>query len=188
MRPALIGAVCGLAWAAGLRALMSALAGPESQVSWYGTFGQVLLPGVVVGALLGHSVQSGIRRLMLAPLVFAGAIFVSPDVLEGRLFTGGIGGGAVALPLFGIAGGYALAGRGPKWTRVLAGIFALAPFPAWAWASSLFGPGFALTSPRGAWIAVFFYSLIATLQLACALPYGAWRSQTAEPSPQLSSR
>ncbi|HEX8870284.1 MAG TPA: hypothetical protein VF821_31765, partial [Lentzea sp.] len=180
--------VCGLAWAAGLRALMSALAGPESHVSWYGTFVQVLLPGAVVGALLGHSVRSGKRWLVLAPLVFALAIFASPDAFDGQLFAGGVGGGAVALPLFGIAGGYSLVGRGPLWTRVVAGVVALAPFPAWAWASSLFGPGFALTSARGAWVAVFFSSLIAVLELACALPYGAWRSQTTEPSPQPSSR
>lgn len=191
MRPALIGAVCGLAWAAGLRGLMSVLAGPQSEVSWYGTFAQILLPGVLTGALLGHSVRSGNRRLVLAPLLFAVGIFVSPDAFDGQLFAGGIGGGAIALPVFGIAGGYALAGRGPKWTRGLAGVVALAPVPLWPLTNFVFGPEFAVTTARGAWAALFLYSLIAVLELACAIPLSctvrAWRSQTTARSPQPSS-
>jgi hypothetical protein len=35
----------------------------------------------------------------------------------------------------------------------------------------LFGSGFALTTPRGAWIALYFYSFVATLSLACAIPH-----------------
>ena len=51
--PVLVGAVCGLAWAASLRAFMAEFAGPESTFDWFGTFEGVLLPGAVVGALLG---------------------------------------------------------------------------------------------------------------------------------------
>lgn len=177
MRAALVGAVCGLAWAAGLRGLMSEVAGSESQVSWYGTFVQILLPGVLTGALLGHATN---RKLVLAPLLFAVAVFASPDAFDGQFFAGGVGGGAIALPLFGIAGGYALAGSGPKWTRLLAGAVALAPVPLWPLTSGAFGPDFAVTTARGAWVALFLYSLIAVLELACAIPL---RTAARRPSP-----
>jgi hypothetical protein len=173
VRPALIGAVCGLAWAAGLRGLMSVLAGPQSEVSWYGTFVQILLPGVLTGALLGHSAHSKDRRLVLAPLLFAVGAFVSPAAFSGQFFAGGVGGGAIALPLFGIAGGHALAGNGPKWTRTVAGLVALAPVPLWPLTNAAFGPDFAVTSARGAWVALFLYSLIAVLGLGCSVPLGA---------------
>ena len=178
-----IGGVCGLAWAAGLRGFMAELAGSGSDVGWYGTFAQILLPGVIAGALLGwaeHIRRTGGRRgwrwLAAAPIVFTVAVFVSPEVfqavLNGQpLLGGGIGGGAIAVPLFGMAGGYALSGRGPLWARILLGVVALVPIPAWAFASSLFGSAFALTSPRGAWTALFFYSFIATLALACSIPH-----------------
>src|SRR4029453_14755214 len=48
-----LGGVCGLAWAAALRGFMAQVAGAESGVSWGGTFGWILLPGVVTGLLLG---------------------------------------------------------------------------------------------------------------------------------------
>ena len=48
-----IGAVSGLAWAAGLRGLMAEIAGADSGVDWIGTFVWVLLPGLLVGLLLG---------------------------------------------------------------------------------------------------------------------------------------
>ncbi|GGU13067.1 hypothetical protein [Lentzea flava] len=179
MKPALIGAVCGLAWAAGLRGLMSELAGVSSHVSWYGTFGQILLPGVLTGALLGYSVRSGDRRLIMAPLLFAVAVFVSPDAFKGLLFEGGIGGGAIALPLFGIAGGYLLAGRGPMWTRVLAGVVAVAPVPLWPLTNGPFGPDFAVTTAHGAWVALLLYSLIAVLEMACAIPLAGRRVSAA---------
>jgi hypothetical protein len=178
-----IGGVCGLAWAAGLRGFMAELAGSGSAVGWYGTFAQILLPGVIAGVLLGwaeHIRRTGGRRgwrwLAAAPIVFTVAVFVSPEVfqavLNGQpLLGGGIGGGAIAVPLFGMAGGYALSGRGPLWARILLGVVALVPIPAWAFASSLFGSAFALTSPRGAWTALFFYSFIATLALACSIPH-----------------
>jgi len=48
-----VGGLCGLAWAAGLRGFMAQIAGSESTVDWAGTFGWILLPGIGVGALLG---------------------------------------------------------------------------------------------------------------------------------------
>ncbi len=153
-----IGGMCGLAWAAGLRGLMAELAGSGSDVGWYGTFAQILLPGVIVGILLGwaeHVRRTGGRRgwrwLAAAPVVFTGS--------------------AIAIPLLGVAGGYAMSGRGPRWARILLGVVAIVPVPGWAFASSLFGSAFALSTPRGAWTALFFYSFIGTLDLACTIPH-----------------
>ena len=190
-----IGGLCGLTWAAALRSFMAELAGAGSDVGWYGTFAQVLLPGAVAGALLGWAEQirrtggrGGWRWLAAAPLAFTAAVFVSPAVftavLNGEpLLAGGIGGGAIALPLFGMAGGYAISGRGPRWSRILLGVIALVPIPGWAIASSAFGPAFALTTPRGAWVALFFYSLIATLDLACAIPHRPVAPAVLDPQP-----
>jgi hypothetical protein len=186
------GATGGVAWAAGLRGFMAELAGSDSTISWYGTFVQILLPGAIVGALLGlaqHIRRTGGRRgwrwLAAAPAAFAVAVFVSPDVFRAAIngqpiLSGGIGGGAIALPLFGMAGGYALSGRGPLRSRLVAGAFALIPVPAWVIASSAFGAEFALNTPRGAWIALYFYSLIATLDLACTIPHRPVLPQSTE--------
>lgn len=86
-----IGALCGLAWAAALRSLMVALGSDGSTVDWLGTFGGVLAPGAVTGALLGWAEfarRSGrprhVRLLAPAPLAMAavvvGAIAVAPAV------------------------------------------------------------------------------------------------------------
>jgi hypothetical protein len=173
------GGVCGLAWAAGLRGFMAALAGSGSEVAWYGTFAQILLPGVITGVLLGWAEyirrtggRRGWRWLALAPLAFPLFVFATPQGLE-ALLDAGLGGGAIAVPLFGMAGGYALSGRGPRWARIVLGVVALAPIPIWAFTASGFGPAFAVTSPRGAWVALFFYSFIATLTFACSIPHRA---------------
>jgi len=56
-----IGGVCGLAWAAGLRGFMAELVGSGSDVGSYGTFMQILLPGVIAGVLLGWPSKSAGR-------------------------------------------------------------------------------------------------------------------------------
>ena len=80
-----VGGVCGLAWATGLRGLMAQVAGQESTVSWISTFGFILMPGVVVGVLLGwaeHLRTTGGRRgwrwLALSPFLF---VFFNPPPL-----------------------------------------------------------------------------------------------------------
>ena len=85
MRLIVIGAICGLAWAAGFRGFMAEVAGPASSVEWGGTFWGILLPGLVTGALLGwaeHLRRTGGRRgwrwLALAPLSF---VVATPGVL-----------------------------------------------------------------------------------------------------------
>ena len=167
------GGVCGLAWASGLRGFMAQVAGPDSSVSWPGTFGWILLPGVLVGVLLGWSEYQrrtgGERRrwLALSPLLFASVLL--PGLADPASFLAdGIGGGALALPLFAIAGGYALAGRGRRPLRIAAGVFALGPIPGWLVAtltqSSTIGP-------REVWIAVYFWSFQAVLTLATSIPF-----------------
>jgi hypothetical protein len=172
--PIAVGAVAGLAWACGLRGFMAEVAGPGSTVEWAGTFGGILLPGVVTGALLGwaeHLRRTGGRRgwrwLALAPLTF---VVATPSVVVSVVTDGGIGGGAIAVPLFAMAGGYAVSGRGRARTRVPAGLFALVPIVGWPVAAATIG-GDALATPRGAWVTLLFVSFVAVLALACAIPH-----------------
>ena len=153
----LVGGLCGLAWAAGLRGFMAQIAGPESSVDWAGTFGWILVPGIGVGALPGwaeHLRTSGGRRgwrwLALAPLLFSAILFSRPlDQLS--IFEDGVGGGAIGVSLYGLLGGYALSGRGPRWARIVSGAVALTAIPIWALTVTSFaGPGLALQTPRGA--------------------------------------
>jgi hypothetical protein len=173
-----LGAVCGLAWAAGFRGMMSEIAGEDSDVDGVLTFVWLLLPGTVVGALLAwaeHIRRTGGRRrwrwLALSPLVFAGVLLSAPTDPAG-LFEDGVGGGAIAVPLFAMAGGFALSGRGARSARLIAGLAALAPIPLWALtATSVGGAGLALNTARGAWVALYFWTVLALLALACAIPH-----------------
>lgn len=136
-------------------------AGPDSTFSWLGTFGAILLPGAVVGGLLGraeHLRRTGGRRgrrgLILAPLVFA---VLDPAALM------------AVLPA--MAGGYALSGRGTRPSRWAATAVALLPVPAYLIAVALLDDFSRLATPRGAWAAVLIFSLIAVLTFACAIPH-----------------
>lgn len=181
-----VGGLCGLAWSCALRALMSQVAGGESTFSWAGTFGWILLPGVAIGALLGWAEHlrrvgghPGRWRLAFAPLLFVAVLL--PGLLDpATLFEGGFGGGAVALPAFFLVGGLALSGRGPWWLRAGWGLVVLSTIPVWALtAAAVGGPGLALTSVRGLWLALAYWGLIGTACVASAIPY--WRSEPAAP-------
>ena len=176
-RPVLLGVLGGLAWTAGLRGFMAQVAGFESNVTWSLTFGWLLVPGVVVGALLGwaeHIRRAGGRPrwrwLALAPLAYAGLLFSDPTDILG-IFEDGLGAGAIAVPLIGMAGGHAISGRGPLWARLATGLVAVAPVPIWALTASSIGPHLALDTPRGAWVAVYHWSFLAVLYVACAIPH-----------------
>ena len=173
-----VGAVCGLAWAAAFRAWMAELAGGASRLDWYGTFVGILGAGVVAGALFGlaeYFRRTGGRRhwrwLALAPLAFAVLPMTMPDALL-ALFTQGLGGGAVAVALTAIAGGFAVSGRGPLWARILCGVLAAAIIVALVFTvPSVGGIRLALDQPRGVWVATLGAACVAVLCLAASIPF-----------------
>lgn len=172
-----LGGVVGLAWACALRGFMAEVAGTESGVDWVGTFVFILLPGLLVGGLLGwaaHLRATGDpryrKRLALSPLLFSAVLFSDPsDPLA--ILEDGVGAGALAVPLIAIAGGYAVCGRGSALPRAVAGAVALSSVPIWALtATSVGGPGFALGTPHGLWAAVLYLGLLAALALGASIP------------------
>jgi hypothetical protein len=165
VRLSALGAVLGLAWAASLRGFMQQLAGPTSTFTFSGTFGVIIPTGVAVGALLGWAeYQQRIGRpiwlLILAPLL----IGIIPILATGQLDFGPIG-----LALVAMAGGYALSGRGPRWTRILAGAANLASLPVIFLAPKPY-PDLSYTTAQGAWFDTLAVSLGVVLALACAIP------------------
>ncbi|WP_026554796.1 hypothetical protein [Arthrobacter sp. 35W] len=175
---AAVGATCGIAWAAGFRGYMVELAGPSSTVDWWRTFAGLILPGAVAGGLLGWAEalrRSGGRRhwrlLALAPLAFAAAPMFLPGAVP-ALLTTGLGGGAIAVPLMAMGGGYALSHRGPLWSRLACGITSAALLTALALTGpAIGGPMLALTEPRGAWVALLVSSFVVVLALASSIPH-----------------
>jgi hypothetical protein len=179
----IVGGIGGLAWAAGFRAWMIQVAGSASTFTW-STFIWLLLPSTVIGALLGwaeYRRQTGITRgrrwLIRSPLLFISAIIPQFELL----IKYGFGGGAIIVALLGIGGGYALAGRGRLWIRIVVG--ALVAFVTLV--GGTMGPdmgpemnqALALSTPRGAWVAVLFMSFVVVLMIACAIPQRIGRPQ-----------
>ena len=170
-----VGGVCGLAWAASLRGWMVQIAGQESSFSWLGTFALILLPGTVVGGLLGwaeylrrtHGLRGRRRRWLVAsPLLLAAAV-VDPQIFQ-ALITTGEGGGALGVVSIGLLGGYALANRGRLWPRIVSGVLALLFIVATASIGAAQAP---LTTAHGAWVAVQVVSLLVVLCVACSIPH-----------------
>jgi hypothetical protein len=177
----MLGGLCGLAWAAGLRGFMAQIDYEDSNVSWTGTFGYVLLPGLLIGLLLGcaeHLRRKGGRRgwrwLALSPLLFTAVLFSEgPSEVLG-IFENGLGGGAVGVPLYAMAGGYAVSGRGALWSRIVCGVLALTVIPIWVLTVESFaGPELAVTTARGLWVALYYYAFLALFMLAAAIPHRA---------------
>ena len=174
----LLGGLCGLAWAAGLRGFMAQIV-DDSSVTWSGTFGYILLPGLVIGLLLGwaeHLRRTGGRRhwrwLALSPLLFTAVLFSEGPLGVLGIFEDGLGGGAIGVPLFAMVGGYAISGRGPRWGRLAGGLLALAAVPIWALTVESFGGAeLAVTTPRGLWVALYYYSFLALFMVAAAIPH-----------------
>jgi hypothetical protein len=152
---------------------MTQLAGAESSFTWTGTFLLVLLPGVLVDGLLGWGEalrQLGGRRrwqwLALAPALFLIAL-ADPQIFSALIQTG-FGGGAIGVVLVGLLGGYALAPRGPAWSRVAAGIFAMAGIAISGFMTSGVQP---IATAHGAWAAVYLPSLLLVFCVACSIPH-----------------
>jgi hypothetical protein len=167
----LTGAVVGLTWAAALRGWMVQMAGHQSAFHWYPTFLLVLLPGTLVGAAFGlaeHRRRTGLARsrwLVLAPLLFASAL-LDPTIFR-QFITQGIGGGSVGVALAGLAGGYALSGRGSAWWRRTCGTLATLIVLMMLVMASDQEP---LGQPRGTWVGLYAASLVALLCVASAIP------------------
>jgi hypothetical protein len=160
-----IGAVLGVAWAASLRGFMQQLAGLDSRFTFTGTFGIILPTGTIVGALLGwaeyqHRAGHQYRLLILAPLL----IGVIPD-----LATATADPSPIALALLAMAGGYAVSGRGPLWTRIAAGIVNLAGV-AVTFLAPKPSPDLSTATPHGLWFDTLGASLGVVLALACCIP------------------
>ncbi len=177
-RLVLTGAVAGLAWAAGLRGWMVQMAAGEgSRFHWYGTFLLILLPGVLVGAALGlaeHRRRRGLPRsrvLVLAPLLFSVAL-LDPTIFR-QFVTEGIGGGSLGVALTGLAGGFALSGRGRPWWRRTCGVLATLLV---LMMLVLAGEQLPLGEPHGLWVGLYASSLVALLCVACAIPQRADRA------------
>jgi hypothetical protein len=194
VRPALgtgwyvaVGGLVGFAWAAMLRSMMADLAGADSVVHWPDTFGYVLLPGTVAGALLGWAEylrRSGGRPhanlLALAPFVLW-AVVVRDLITRPAQ---GLDTGPLLAPVLAVLGGYALSGRGPRWTRVLTGLlFAAALWPYIATTGTA-GPGFALTSPHGLWAYLATDGVLVLLALGTSVALRATEHAVA-PDPTL---
>lgn len=177
IRFVIVGAVCGLAWSTGFRAYMIEIAGAVSRFEWFGTVGAILIPGVVIGALLGWAAAKSalgrdrrVRLLVLSPVLFAIMPMLRPGALA-DLLTSGLGGGAVGVALIAIGGGYSLSHIGPIWARTACGIIAWGGAVAVAATVPLLGTRRdALTEPRGVWATLLAFSFIAVLIIATSIP------------------
>jgi hypothetical protein len=176
-----VGGLLGVTWAAGFRGYMAALAGPKSEVTWYGTFVGVLLPAAAVGGLYGwaeHRRRSGeelpFRRAIAAAPIAVGVVpLTTPGVISTLVKTGeGSGAGGVALGA--LAGGYAIAGRGPMWSRIAAGVASGAVAAGvGATGPSVGGRRLSLTKPAGALTALLGVCSVLTFALAASTPFRA---------------
>jgi hypothetical protein len=173
-----VGALCGFAWCAALRAFMQEVAGENTAFDAVGTFVWILLPGAVIGALLAWAERrrrTGTvphrRWLIWSPMLFTALFFQDPlELLHG--FEGGIGLAAVAVPAICMAGGYSIAGRGPIWVRGACGLVLLSTIPVWALtATDVGGSALSIVNAHGAWAAVLYWSLLATFSMAAAIPH-----------------
>ena len=173
------GALAGMTWAAGFRGYMAALAGPKSQISWYGTFVGLLLPAILVGGLYGwaeHRRRSGRelpwrRAIAAAPVIIGVAPLTKPGAMA-TLMTTGEGSGAGGVALGALAGGYALAGRGRTWTRVVAGVLSGAVAAGvGATGPSIGGRRLALTRPAGVLTAMLGTGSVLMFALAASVPF-----------------
>ncbi|WP_127818800.1 hypothetical protein [Microbacterium sp. CPCC 204701] len=171
---AAVGALGGLTWAAALRAYMVELAGPSSAFSWWGTFGAILLPGALSGALLAVAWRRGLDGrpsawFALAPTPLAIAPLLEPGALI-ALLTTGLGGGAVGVVVIGLLGGVAAGQRGPVWLRIVLGALWVALIVGIALTPALIARH-PPSTPRGAWLLILAVGLVMVLSLACIAPF-----------------
>ena len=173
----LIGALLGVTWAAGFRAFMAEIAGPESTFGWYATFGAVLGGAGIVGGLLGwadHIRRTGGRPhwrwLALSPLILGLLPLTVPGTLAA--LAQGIGTAGMAVALIAIGLGYAFGGRGRAWLRVVVGVFSAVAAVALVAFTPLISEGrISFSDPRGAWAGTLALGSIIVLGLATSIPF-----------------
>jgi hypothetical protein len=130
-----IGAFLGLSWGTSLRTWMVLLAlksGDSPHFTWEGTYGAILLPTTLLGAMLGgatcvaeSSGKKWWRWATLLPLLLVlGPVIVAKDFIT-NLVTTGLGGCAIGVALIGMLGGYAFSGFGVQWTSWVSGLLSL---------------------------------------------------------------
>lgn len=172
-----VGALAGFVWAAGFRAFMVELAGPDSRFDWYATFVAVLLAGAIVGGLLGLAERwrrtGGRRRwrlLALAPLLFGVLPLTVPGTLD--QLDEGIGTAGMAVALLAIGTGFGFGSVARPWIRVLVGAVSLAGIVALAAAAPAISDGRVdFGEPRGAWAGVLALGSMLLLGLATSIPF-----------------
>lgn len=170
-----VGAVAGLAWAGSLRGFMAEVVGDGSGVSWIGTFGWVLLPGTLAGALLGWAEAERRRGRPLRVLVWSPLLFVAvllPGLVDlGGMLEDGVGGGAVGVPLALVVGAYAVSAGRRAWVRAVCGVTFVAALAVWVLtAPAVGGAEFALDNPYGIWTTILYLGLLVTGALATGIP------------------
>ena len=115
--------------------------------------------------------RPGWRWLALAPLLLAIAPMLMPEALV-VLFTEGLGGGAIAVALLAIGGGFAISGRGALWARIACGILSFLLLAGVSATALVLGraaaPG---NEARGWWTLLLAASLLAILVLAASIPF-----------------
>ena len=158
---------------------MSELAGAASRFEWFGTFGAIVLPGAIVGGLLGwaHAIRvrggrPGWRWLALAPLLFAIAPMLMPEALVASRSPRGSAGERSRWRCWRSAADSRYPVEGPLWARIVCGILSCLLL-AGASATALFlgraaAPG---NEARGWWTLLLAASLLAILVLAASIPF-----------------
>lgn len=123
----LVGGLCGLTWATALRGWMVELVRAESSVSWL-TFALLMLPGLVVGMLLGWAAYHRVSGadsphwLVLSPVALAVAI-ADPEIFSALIHTGE-GGGSLGVVMTALAAGHVLSRHRWSLARVATALLA----------------------------------------------------------------
>ncbi|MFB8147424.1 SRPBCC family protein [Microbacterium sp. NPDC057407] len=173
----LIGSLLGVTWAAGFRAFMAEIAGPDSVFGWYATFGVVLGGAGIVGGLMGwadHIRRTGGRPhwrwLALSPLILGLLPLTVPGTLAA--LAQGIGTAGMAVALIAIGLGYTFGGLGRAWLRVIVGAISAGAAIALVAFTPLISDGrISFSDPRGAWAGTLALGSIVVVGLATSIPF-----------------
>lgn len=175
-----VGAFLGLAWGTSLRAWMTVLAlefGDYPRFTWDGTFLMIVLPSAMMGLLLGGANYAGQthgnnrwRWAALSPILLViGPLLFMPDFIP-TLLEDGLGGGAIAVTLVGLFGGYGFSGLGNRWLRGTSLLLALIVTCATPYAL-FFAESLGKLTARQMFGALHFVILMILLMVAASRPY-----------------